>query len=167
MDALLHLVNAWKDLVVKLFSDYPLAGAISIAAGYAAWRYAEKVRNPGKPVINATMALLGWSVATPLLGSTISVFVDLWGVVKDVVPVLKALTVSLYSIYQEHPVMVLALVALAGPAYFAWAHWRPHVMPNRWLRIVSLALGVVVLAYLLAPLIHMVTGEPVPVAISQ
>jgi hypothetical protein len=112
MDDLLHLVNAWKDLVVKLFSDYPLAGAISIAAGYAAWRYAEKVRNPGKPVISATMALL-------------------------------------------------------GPAYFAWAHWRPHVMPNRWLRIVSLALGVVVLAYLLAPLIGRVTGEPVPLAISQ
>jgi len=167
MEALMWLFNTWKELVTKLITEYPPAAAIATLAAVGGWFLLEKEFNPKKPSLNAGIALGAWSVVVPLLGATMDLLVEAWRIFKTVCAAIANLTETLYHVHQRHPFLILCLVVAAVPVYFAWKHWRPHVLPRRALRIGALAVGVVVLAYALDPFLSALLREKAlpPVAV--
>ena len=152
MDAALSVVNAWKDLIVGVFKQYPLAAAIITLLAVGAWVYLEKKVRPGQAPTNTLLVLLGWSIAVPLFGGVLWLFGELWALIKAVAPPVASAVSSLFSIYSRHPFLVLSLVGIAIVAYYAWKRWRPNILPSPLLRFLSLAVAVTVVAHVLGPI---------------
>jgi hypothetical protein len=153
MDAVLLAINTWKDLIVKVFGQYPLAGALITLVAVGVFFYLEKTLRPKQAPTNILLVLLGWAVAVPILGAILWFLGELWDLVKAIAPPIASVLSSLFSIYQKHPFLVLSLIVIAIPAYFAWKRWRPDVLPSRFLRFLVLAIGVTAVAHLLSPII--------------
>src|SRR4051812_32202903 len=103
MDAVLLAINTWKDLIVKVFGQYPLAGALITLVAVGVFFYLEKTLRPKQAPTNILLVLLGWAVAVPILGAILWFLGELWDLVKAIAPPIASVLSSLFSIYQKHP----------------------------------------------------------------
>jgi hypothetical protein len=159
MDAVLSVVNAWKDLIIKVFGQYPLAAALITLVAVAAFFYIEKTLRPRQAPTNILIVLLGWAVAVPILGGLLWLLGELWDLVKAVAPAVASALSSLFLIYQKHPFLVLSLVGIAILAYVAWKRWQPNILPSRSLRVLSLGIAVTLLAHVVSPIVEYLLPE--------
>lgn len=159
MEAVVSAITAWKDLIIKVFGEYPLAAALMTLAGVGAFYALEKSYRPKQAATNILIVLLGWAVAVPIVGGVLWVIGQVWDVVKAVAPALTTAVTSLFGIYEKHPLLVLALVTIAVVVYFAWKRFRPKVLPSRGLRVIVLAALVLVVSHLASPIADMFTPK--------
>lgn len=152
MDAVLSAINFWKDLIIQVFSQYPLAGALITLVAVGVFYYLEKTLRPRKTSTNILLVLLGWAIAVPILGAILWLLGEIWGVVKAIAPPVASVLSSLFSIYQTHPFLVLSLIVISILVYFSWKRWRPDFLPSRSLRLLVLASGITIVAHLLSPI---------------
>ncbi|WP_147293380.1 hypothetical protein [Dyella monticola] len=163
MSGILDVLDGWKDLIVKVFGEYPLAASLVTLAAVPVWLQFQNKVYRGKTVANTLLVLLGWAIVVPILGVLLWLLGELWDIVKAVVPTAASFVGSIFSIYQHHPYVVIALVCMAIPAYFAWKRWRPRFLPNRTVRVLCLAAAVIVVANIVSPIIpdSQTKSEPV------
>lgn len=159
MDAVLSVVNDWKDLIIKVFGQYPLAAALITLVAVGAFFYLEKTLRPQQAPTNILMVLLGWAVIVPVLGGLLWLLSEFWDIVKAIAQLVASSLSSVFSIYQKHPLLVLALAITATLTYFVWKRWRPNVLPSRLLRFLSLAIAVILVANVLGPIVEFAMPE--------
>ncbi len=157
MNSIYHFVMAWKDLIIKVSGDHPLAAAIVTILVVGMFFVLEKSWRPGKRPSNLLILLAGWSIAVPVLGLLLDALGKIWEFLEAALSILIRLVDSSYHIYAHHPFLVLGLVAAALLSYFAWKRWRPQILPNRLTRVVALATATVVAAHILAPIADIVS----------
>jgi hypothetical protein len=152
MSSVLTVVNTWKDLIIKVFGEYPLAGAIVTILAILLFFHINKNVRKNKTTTNALLILLGWAIAVPILGFVLNVFAKTWEVLEGIVPVLTRVGGSSYAIYDRHPLVVLSLLVLSAAAYFVWK-WRwSRVLPSRALRVAVLLVVFVLAIHLANPI---------------
>jgi|EndMetStandDraft_3_1072993.scaffolds.fasta_scaffold131191_2 hypothetical protein len=152
MGDVFSLLVAWKDLFIKVFVAYPLAAALVTLIAFPAWYWLDRKVRPGETKTNFLLVLLCWSVAVPLLGAFLWILGQVWSVVSAVVPGFATVVGSLFSIYKEHPFLVLVLIVVAWIVYVCWGKWRPNILPHRFVRIVVLVISVTLIAHILSPI---------------
>ena len=159
METVVSAITRWKDLITKVFSEYPLAAALMTLAAVGAFYALEKSLRPKQAATNILIVLLSWAVAVPILGGGLWVIGQVWDVVKAIAPALTKALTSLFGIYEKHPLLVLALITIAVVIYFAWKRFRPKVLPSRGLRVVFLATLVLVVSHVASPIADMFTPK--------
>lgn len=167
MDTVVSAITFWKDLIVKVFGQYPLAAALISLVAVGAYVYLEKHLRPRQAPTNILIVLFGWSIAVPVLGGILWVLGQIWDVLKAIAPPVASALSSLFSIYQEHPFLVLALFIAAAVVYLGWKRWRPNVLPNRLLRIIVLGTAVTLVAHLASPFADLLSPKQKPTAREQ
>ena len=150
LNLILTILNNWKDLIGGVWHEYPLAAALLTLVAVAVFFYLQEIR-PQHTKTNVLLVLLGWAVATPILGFILTVLSKIWGFFEALFPWLGKVSGSFFSIYYRHPLLVVVLVVLGLLAYFVWARWWQHVWPNRSLRIATVVAGVVLSAHIASP----------------
>jgi hypothetical protein len=152
MGAIYDVILLWKDLIIKIFSEYPLAGAIVTLAAVGAFWVLEHSWRKSKTTTNVLLVLLAWAIAVPVLGLGIVILANVWGFLEVTVPIVKDVVTSLYAIYEKHPVLFLIICSLGFPAYFAWK-WRfADTFPRPRLRKVAVGAVVVLALYFAGPI---------------
>lgn len=138
MDSVISAVSTWKDLIIKVFGQYPLAGALVTLLAIGAFFHLEQKERPGKAPTNILIVLLGWSILVPLTGLVLTVLGKMWDFIEAVTPIVTKVLGSFYAIYDKHPYLVLSLCGLTIAAYFVWRRWWPTVLPGTLLRVLTL-----------------------------
>jgi hypothetical protein len=157
MEVVLSTINMWKDLIVKVFSEYPLAAAFVTAIGVAAYFWLEKKARPGKVLQNILMVLLGWAVAVPIVGLLLTIVGKIWGGIEATMPFLAKVLGSVYEIYSHHPYLVLVIIAIALIGYIAWSRWAPRRIPHRPVRAALVAVLAIVVIHIAGPIADQIT----------
>src|SRR5262245_24187964 len=139
MSTIIELVEKWKDLIVKVFTDSPLAAAIVTLVAAGAFYWLSRKTRPGKTVTNAFLVLVGWAIAVPVVGFIFTVLGKIWEAIEFLASGAIRLTGSLYTIYARHPLLIIAIVVVGVVAYAAWTWWWPQRRPKGLLRIGSIA----------------------------
>lgn len=163
MDVAISVIEVWKDLIIKVFGEYPLAGALMTLLSIYAFFVLEKARHWETPV-NVAAVLMGWAIGVPLVGLIFSVVSTLWrlleavssglwGFIKAAFSFLSHLIGSFYRVYVIHPILVIILCISAVIGYFVWRHWWPAVWPSRSVRISTLFAATILLAIIFAPIV--------------
>lgn len=152
METIVSVITAWKDLLVKVFGEYPLAGSLVTLLAIGVFIVLERQLRPGRTATNVFLVILGWAVAVPIAGLLLTIAGKVWSVVETTIPFLGRVIGSLYDIYARHPLLVLCILLLAVIAYFAWKRWWPAVWPNRAARVLALFAVTVVLAHIASPI---------------
>jgi hypothetical protein len=135
MSAVVDFIVSWKDLITKVFGEYPLAAAIFTFAAVGVFLGLERQWRKGKTPTNLMAVFVGWAVLVPIGGWVFSLFGKVWSVIESAVPIVTAVIGSLYRIYEKHPIVVLSIVAVALAAYPTWK-WRfAKFLPSRALRV--------------------------------
>ena len=161
MDAIVSAITGWKDLISKVFGEYPLAAALLTLLAIGLYFYLQKEKRRNKAATNILIVLFAWAIAVPILGFALTVLGKIWEFVEAVAPAIAKAVGSFYSIYDRHPFLVITLLVIAIIAYFVWKKWWPKVLPSRGLRIVALTIAVVVTAHIANPIANVfVTAEP-------
>src|SRR5215472_124905 len=148
MSGLVSAVNAWKDLISKIFGQYPLAGALVTLLAVGAFLFLQKKVRPRKAATNFLLVFLGWAILVPLVGLVLTMLSKVWEFIEATAPIVAKVLGSFYSIYARHPLMVLVLCGLAFSAYFVWRRWWPNVLRSRAMRILFLAVVTLVAAFI-------------------
>ena len=165
MDSVISAVSAWKDLIIKVFGQYPLAGALVTLLAIGAFFLLEQKERPGKAPTNILIVLLGWSILVPLTGLVLTVLGEIWDLVKAGAPIVAKVLGSFYAIYDKHPYLVLSLCALAMAAYFVWGKWWPKIQPSAPLRVLTLVATTIVVAHIASPIANALSPDsPSPAA---
>ena len=164
MDTVISAIVAWKDLITKVFGQYPLAAALVTLAAIGLYFYLQEKERPGKGPTNILIVLFVWAIAVPILGFILTILGKVWDFVEAVAPAIAKALGSLYSIYDKHPILVLVLITIAILTYFAWKQWRPSLLPSRSLRIIALIVAVVVAAHITNPVANILTPSQSPAA---
>ncbi len=152
MSSIYHFIMAWKDLITKVFGEYPLAGALVTLIAVGLFYQLEKNWRPRKRPSNLLLTLIGWAIVVPILGFVLNIAGEAWEIIKGLVPALAKLSASLYAIYTHHPYVVLAVVAVAILTYFAWKRWRPRLLPYRAARVIALVIAAILVTLILGPI---------------
>jgi hypothetical protein len=155
MNSIIDFITAWKDLISKIFGEYPLAASLVTAVAVGAFALLERERRRNTAT-NFMIVLIGWAMSVPVVGFVMNVLGKIWEVIEAIAPIVTKVLGSFYAIYEKHPLLILALVALAMASYFVWKRWWPEMLPNRSLRIVSVAGVTIVVAHLLSPFADLV-----------
>jgi hypothetical protein len=156
MGSIIDFLNAWRELIVKVFSQHTIAAAFVTVAAVVAFLALEYQFRRGKTTTNLMLVLLGWAVLVPMGGLLTIVIGKIWDVSAGLIStILIPVIASFYRIYEQHPLAVLTMVGLAVISYFAWATWWPRVVASRILRVSALVVGVVVLAHIVGPLLNL------------
>ena len=126
MTSIYEFLNAWRELITKVFGEYPLAAALMtlLAVGMffalqTEWRR-ERTRS------NILLVFVGWLVAVPILGFVMTVLGKVWEFIETTVPRVGKILGSFYHIYKSHPYMVLIILALGIVGYCVWNRWWPQ-----------------------------------------
>lgn len=82
-----------------------------------------KSRDTGMSVVNAFLVLVGWLIGVPLLGFVIEMLGEALDFVGHVLGFMGAGVAFFYRRYDEQPIVVLVLFALALIGYAVW-EWR-------------------------------------------
>jgi hypothetical protein len=159
VDSVISAVSTWKDLISKIFGEYPLAGALVTLLAVGAFLHLEQKERPGKAPTNILIVLLGWSILVPLTGLVLIVLGKFWDFIEIVAPIVTKVLGSFYAIYAKHPYLVLSLCALAIAAYFVWMKWWPKVLPSTPLRVLTLVAATVVVAHIASPIANALNPE--------
>lgn len=159
MTTILKILSEWKDLIVKVFGSYPLAGALVTIVAVCAFIVLQTQYRKGKTASNTLCVLLAWSLAVPLLGSLLEVGGEAYETTKSVLSFLWSALSSFYRVYEKHPIAVLVLLGAATSVYFLWGWRRPYFIRSKPLRILSLWLATVAAALIVSPLLDLL-GSP-------
>ena len=146
---------SWKELITKVFGQYPLAAALITILAVAAFIKLQTEWRRGRTSSNVSLVFLGWLVLVPIFGFVMIVLGKLWAFIEVALPFMAKILGSFYGIYEHHPYMVLITLALGIVCYFAWNRlWprRPEVLQNRFLRILCIAAGIVIAVHVASPL---------------
>jgi len=165
MTNIIEFLNAWRELITKVFGEYPLAGALVtiLAIGIFFWLQGEWRR--GQTKSNLLLVLLGWVILVPIVGFVMTVLSKVWDFLAATLPFVTEIVGSFYRIYQHHPYMVLILMTSGIIVFYAWNRWwpgRPHFMQNRYLRILCLCVGIVIVAHVLSPVVDLFNPTATP-----
>jgi hypothetical protein len=183
MDTVVSFLDDWKDLIITIFGEYPLAAAIgtlfSLVYFYARrngfafrWRFRnlEEVIGEFREALNggpaikdwresALWTLLLWCVVVPLLGvvfmivgAVLSLVLKLFGIGEGVLAAGGSVVAGLYTLYKSHYLVFLVMVLLAVIAYLTWKRFKPHVLPNKYVRVVVVLAVFIMVAYIAAPI---------------
>lgn len=152
MSAVVDFVVSWKDLITKVFGEYPLAAAIFTLAAVGVFFGLEREWRKGKTPTNLMAVFIGWAIVVPIGGWVLSILGKVWSVIESTVPIITTVIGSLYRIYEKHPIVVLSIMGVALVAYPIWK-WRfAKFLPNRALRISLLVVGVIVATHIASPI---------------
>jgi hypothetical protein len=166
MGAILHMINSWRELIIAVFTNYPLAGALVTLAGVGAFFWLEELRPKHRPV-NFALVLFGWAIAVPILGWILSAIGEIYSGTKTVLSILGQMTSSLYGIYSRHPILSIVVLFIGIASYFVWA-WRwPYIVNNRLLRLTGVAVGTVLTLYIVSPLPDFLLPETKEYSVEQ
>lgn len=164
MDSIISAISTWKDLIIKVFGQYPLPGALVTLLAIGAFFHLEQKERPGKAPTNILIVLLGWSILVPLVGLALTMLGKIWDFIEAVVPIITKVLGSFYAIYDKHPYLVLSLCGVAIIAYFVWLRWWPKVLPSTPLRVLTLAATTVITAHIASPIANALSPESSPPA---
>jgi hypothetical protein len=152
MNAIYNFIEGWKDLFIKIWSEYPLAGAFITVLVICAFVVCERSKY-GRwppPVLHMFIALIAWCVLVPILGLLLSLLLKIGEWLGAGVSFLWRVGSFIFGVYQAHPLFVLILAVLAVVVCWIW-HWRrPTGMSVNWQTkaliccaafVVSVALG--------------------------
>lgn len=152
MSTVVDFIMSWKDLITKVFGEYPLAAAVVTLLTIAVYLGLDREWRKGKALTNLMLVLGGWAVLVPIVGWGLSIFGKIWSVFEATAPVVTAMFGSLYRIYEKHPFLVLSISMLAFLGYFLWK-WRfAKVLPIRAARVIVLFVVVIVAAHITSPI---------------
>jgi len=152
MRAVVDFVVSWKDLITKVFGEYPLAAAIFTLAAVGVFLGLERQWRKGKTPTNLMAVFIGWAILVPIGGWVLSVLGKAWSVIESTVPLITTVIGSLYRIYEKHPIVALSIVGVALVAYQIWKRYFAKFLPSRALRIFLLVVGVIVAAHIASPI---------------
>ncbi|WP_250633520.1 hypothetical protein [Pinirhizobacter soli] len=148
MGGLLSVIDGWKDLIIKVFTEQLFAGAIITLLAIPAWFWLEQKQRPGKTATNALLLLLAWAIAVPIGGAVLWVLGKLLSFIETVAPPIAGFFGDIVTTFDKHPILVIVLTCVAFAGYFGWKRWRPQFLPNRAVRFIGLAASVVVVAHI-------------------
>ncbi len=180
MSAIVDFIVLWKDLITKVFGEYPLAAAVFTLIAIAVFLGLDRQWRKGKTPTNLMLVLVGWAVLVPIGGWVLAVLGKLWSFIESTLPFVTTVLGSLYRIYEKHPILVLVISVIALLAYIVWK-WRfDKVLPSPTLRVIVLVVGVILAAHIASPIAdlfspaessvsakHEKTPQPQPPAVLQ
>jgi predicted membrane protein len=142
MTTIYHFFGAWKDLITHIYSDYPLAAAITTLVAVGVFVYVERAEfeNLATSTFHLFAALIVWAIVVPILGS-------LFGVVE-----------KLYNVYDKHPLLVLVLFIAAVAVFLIWGFLRPK-SPSRAVKAIACAILFLLSVAVAAPIANMFSAR--------
>ena len=149
MTFVIDFLSGWKDLITKVFSQEPLAGAIITLLAIGAFFLLEREVRPNKRATNIAIVLAGWAILTPLIGFVFKV-------VGGIGQAVTAAVGAFYGVYAKHPLVVLAIIAICLGAFFLPRIW-PQRIRHRWLRGPMLLVGGLVAVLIVGPIADVVS----------
>jgi hypothetical protein len=167
MNSVYRFVLGWKDLVIKVYGDHPLAAALVTILAIGAFYILEKTWRPGKRPTNLFITLGGWAVAVPILGILLDTVGKIFEFLEGLLSIVLKLVESSYRIYAHHPFLILTLVVIAVFGYFALKRWRPAILPGRPAKLIALFVATVVAAHILAPIADIIAPYSEATAVNE
>jgi len=162
MTGIYEFLNAWRELITKVFGEYPLAAALMtlLAVGMFFALQTEWRRERTKS--NILLVFVGWLIAVPILGFVMTVLGKVWEFIETTVPIVGKILGSFYHIYENHPYMVLIILALGIVGYFVWNRWwpeRPEFLQNRALKSLCVVGAIVIVAHIASPIADLIRPQ--------
>ena len=152
MNSIIDFIASWKDLITKVFGEHTLAAALVTIVAVAAFYVLDQQVRKGKRPTNLMIIFVGWAILVPIVGLVMTILAKIWAILEAVFPRITDALASFYKIYDQHPLLVLVLIAVGVVSYFLWRKFRPNLLPRRSLRIVALAAAVVLAAHIVSPI---------------
>ena len=149
MQTVIDFLLFWADLIIAVFTKYPLAGALLTAAAVGGFFYLQKhpIRQVGvNPIANAFVVLIAWLITVPLLGT-----------VFDLINRVSGGFFFLYDHFEDQPVYVIALMVIAVAAHFVWGWIAKNAAPSAWIRVTLIVIAFVIVTAVTVPVINQFT----------
>lgn len=159
MTSIYEFLNAWRELITKVFGEYPLAAAIVTLLAVVLFFELQTEWRRERTKSNILLVFVGWLIAVPIVGLVMTVLGKVWGFIETTVPIVGEILGSFYHIYEHHPYMVLIILALGIIGYFVWNHWwpaRPQFLQNRVLKVLCVVAAIVIAAHIAGPIADLV-----------
>jgi hypothetical protein len=159
MSHVYQLLNAYSGVLVKFFTDYPLAAALVTLLGVGVFLLLQQEWRKGQTKSNFFIVLLGWLVLVPILGFAVTILGKVWAVIEAAVIWFGEVLGSVGQVYQRHPYMVLTIVGLGTLYYISWSWWPrwPRVIKSRLLKLLFVLLAAIVALELASPLADLIS----------
>jgi len=159
MAHLYQLMNTWRELIVKFFSDYPLAAALVTLLAIGVFFLLQGEWRKGKTISNLLLVFIGWLALVPILGFAVTVLAKVWGFLETTVPWFGEVLGSTYRVYQHHPYLVLIIVGVGILYYISWAWWpkRPRFVRSRALKLLFVFVAIVIAVQVASPLADLIS----------
>jgi hypothetical protein len=167
MATIYDFFNAWRKLIIEVFSYNPLAASLFTILAVFAFYLLQNKWNRGRTNINLLVIFVGWAILVPIVGFVMTVFGKLWTFIESVLPLLVNAIVLFYKIYERHPILIITIIILGLISYFVWKRWWANFVPRRVLRILCVILGTLLCAYIASPIADLIApaiipGSPLP-----
>jgi hypothetical protein len=162
MNSIIDFIVFWKDLITKVFGEYPLAAALVSIVAVAAFYVLDQQARKGKRPTNLIIVFFGWAILVPIVGLVMTILGKLWAILEAAVPRIVVALASFYRIYDQHPLLVLFLIGVGVVSYFLWRRFRPDILPNQLLRVAFIAAVVILVAHILSPLANWLLPASAP-----
>jgi hypothetical protein len=151
MRTMVDFLNAWRELIIKVFTEHTLAASLVTILAVLAFLWIRRRRGSWRPT-DLLILLAAWAVLVPILGFLMTVFGKAWAAFEVMLAFVPPVLGSFYRIYDHHPYLILTIIALGTISYFVWERWWPKVLPKRVWRLVCIAICVVVIAHIVSPI---------------
>jgi len=158
MTTIYEFLNAWRELIMKVFGEYPLAGALITLLAIGMFYGLQTEWRRGRMKSNLLLVFVGWLILVPILGLTMTVLSKVWEFIEAAVPILGTILSSSYHIYEHHPYLVLIILVIGIAGYFIWNRWwprRPEFLQNRYLKILCVVVAIVVVVHIASPIANL------------
>jgi len=162
MTSIYEFLNAWCELITKVFGDYPLAAALMTLLAVAMFFALQTEWRRERTKSNILLVFIGWLIAVPILGFLMTVLSKVWEFIETTVPIVGKILGSLYHIYKNHPYTVLIILALGIVAYFVWNRWwpdKPEFLQSRTLKILCVVAAIVIAVHIASPIADVIRPE--------
>ena len=167
MTSIYEFLNAWRELITKVFGEYPLAAALMTLFAVGMFFALQTEWRRERTKSNILVVFVGWLIAVPILGFVMTVLGKVWAFIETAVPIVGKSLGSFYHIYEHHPYMVLIILALGIVGYFVWNRWlpeRPEFLHNRALKILCVVAAIVIVAHIASPIADLIRSQAVVTA---
>jgi hypothetical protein len=159
MNTIYELLRDWKDAIAKVYSEYPLAGAIVTVAGAIGFVLFERGRKKWPPPpFDCIIALVVWLVAVPILGFIFGALAKVFGFLSGAASFIWNVLSFIYAVYQTHPLFILILIVLTAAACAIW-HWRWRRNMHLWAKMAICAVVFVVVVGIASPIINLFSRQ--------
>ena len=164
MTHIYQLLNLWRELIAKFFSDYPLAAALVTLLAIGVFLLLQSEWRKGKLLSNLLLVFLGWLVLVPILGFAVTVLGKVWAFFETTVPWFAQVLGSTNHVYQRHPYLVLIIVGLGLAYYISWIWWpkRPRLIRGRYLKLLFVFVAIVIAVQIASPLADLIKPHATP-----